>query len=273
MKIVVPMAGRGQRFAELAGSVSDYALPKPMIRVMDKPMVRWAVESYKAFLQLDCSEARKPVKLKDLIFVCLREHEEKFGISDFLKTTFSRDVNTVFAEDVTRGPVETALLAEGFIDSRESLIVTDCDHHFDATPLWEAINKDNRHEYVGFLPLMKPEDTEPIWSYVVLNSSKEVIDICEKDVDLAKKRAFGVIGAYYFRRGRDFVSEARRMISENDMVGEPHKEEFYMSRVYQRLINRGSFIKGAFIHKGYILGTPKQLKRFLDKWEMQKLNV
>lgn len=264
MKIIVPMAGRGQRFVELSGLVADYAAPKPMIRVIDRPMVSWAIDSYKSFISLN-GEAGKPVNTSDLIFVCLREHEKQFRISDFLRKTFDNNINIMFAEEVTRGPVETALLAEKFIDLDEDIIVSDCDHHFDAVPLWEAIKVNyGESKYVGILPLIKPENTVPSWSYVVLNSRNEVVEIREKDPELAKKMAYGVIGAYYFRRGSDFLSEAKKMIAENDRVGDPKKAEFYMSRIYQRLIERTGIVKTAFITSGYILGTPKQLQRFLE---------
>lgn len=266
MKIVIPMAGRGQRFAELSGLVNDYTVPKPMIHVIDKPMVRWAVDSYRSFLALN-GETGKPVKTDDLVFICLREHEKQFGISDFLRKTFDNNVKIAFAEEVTRGPAETALLAEKFISSDEDVIISDCDHHFDASPLWETIKANYRGpDYTGILPLMKPEDMTPSWSYVVLNPKNEVIEIREKDMELARRMAYGVVGAYYFRRGSEFVAEAKKMIAENDRVGEPDKTEFYMSRVYQRLIDRDGIVKSAFIKTGYILGTPKQLQRFLESY-------
>lgn len=270
MKIVVPMAGRGQRFAELAGLVANYTVPKPMIRVMDRPMVRWSIDSYRSFLALN-GEAESPVRTSDLVFICLREHEIQFNISEFLKRIFDDRINIIFTEEVTRGPAETALLAERFIDSDEDVIISDCDHHFDAAPLWEAIKANfNESDYVGILPLMKPEDAIPSWSYVVLNANEDVIEIREKDAELAKMMAYGVIGAYYFRRGKDFVAEAKRMIMENDSVGEENKTEFYISRVYQRLINRSKHVKAAFIAHGHILGTPRQLQKFLDIYGKQQ---
>lgn len=269
MKIVIPMAGRGHRFAELAGSVNNYALPKPMIQVINKPMIQWAVESFRPFLQLSASETGKPVKFKDLIFVCLREHEEEFQISRFLKNIFSDKVNILFADEVTRGPAETALLARDFVDSEEDVLISDCDHHFDASGMWKVIREpDAITNVLGILPLMKPNDSEPTWSYVVLNNRNEVINIKEKDLELARKRAYGVIGAYYFRHGRYFVQEAQKMISENDLVEVAQKKEFYMSRIYQRMIQRGFVVKSVFVNNGWLLGTPKHLKQFIESYQL-----
>lgn len=263
MKIVVPMAGKGSRFLALADKVKEYAYPKPMIPVLGKPMVKWAMESYKTFLQLDRRED-KEVKLKDLIFICLKEHEDRFSISKFLINTFSQDIKIIFTERLTHGPAQTVLLAKDFINSSEDVIISDCDHHFDASPLWESIVKYRDCKYIGILPVMRPQDTTPSWSYVIMNSQNEVLDIREKDIHLAQKRAWGVIGAYYFKEGRIFVEEASRMVEEKDKVGNKSNPEFYISRVYQRLIKKGNYIIATIIKKGFILGTPKQLDEFVE---------
>lgn len=263
MRIVVPMAGRGVRFKELAGLVKEYALPKPMIPVLDKPLVRWAVESYGAFLDLDGRNPDKPMQPSDLIFVCLREHEREYGIRDFLLRTFGEGIHIVFTEEVTRGPAETALLAREWIQPEEGVIISDCDHHFDAGPLWAAIHADYAAgTYAGILPIIHPGDTTPSWSYVALNERDEATVIKEKDPDMAAALCPGVIGAYYFRRGADFMAEAERMIEENDRTGGSGPGEFFMSRIYHRFMERGLRIKCARIQTGHILGTPRQLDQF-----------
>lgn len=267
MKIIIPMAGRGKRFLELAAQVPDFSLPKPMIRIFDKPMVQWAVQSFQPFFNQQLN--KKPLTWQDLIFICLGEHEKEFTISDFLKNVFSKNINIIFTEKVTRGPAETALLAREFINSDEDIIVSDCDHHFDSTPLWRAINESYADpDYLGILPLIKPDDTEPTWSYVVLNPKNEVIDIREKDADLARQGAYGVVGAYYFRYGKDFVNETTAMINDGDLVGDTKKSEFYMSRIYYRLIKKGGVIRSVFIEKGYLLGMPKFVERFIKNYRI-----
>ena len=57
MNIVMPMAGRGSRFAEIGIDV-----PKPLIDVRGRPMYAWAMESL-------------PLELASrVIFICLQEH-------------------------------------------------------------------------------------------------------------------------------------------------------------------------------------------------------
>lgn len=270
MKIVIPMAGKGQRFVDQSDANKEYLVPKPMIKVFDKPMVKWAIESYSSFLQQNKTDTEKLVKTSDLVFICLAEHEEQNQISDFLKNEFSDDINIRFAEQLTRGPAETALLAADIIDSGEDVIISDCDHHFDASALWNAIcMPDESDNVLGILPIIQPEDTEPSWSYVVLNERKEVIDIREKDEELARQLAYGVIGAYYFRKGRYFVQEAKDMIAEGDLVGGAAKTEFYMSRIYQRMIERNFTVKSVKIKDGWLLGTPKHFNRFIESYQVE----
>ena len=63
VNILVPMAGAGSRFVQ-----AGFTEPKPLIPVLGKTMVEWAMESFN-FLD----------KLKNyrLIFVVLHEHIEK----------------------------------------------------------------------------------------------------------------------------------------------------------------------------------------------------
>lgn len=270
MKIVTPMAGKGQRFIDHPAVDEEFSLPKPMIKIFGKPMVKWALESYATFLQQSKTDTEKPIKMRDLVFICLREHEEQYQIADFLRNEFSNDINICFTEQLTRGPAETALLVADIIDSDEDVIINDCDHHFDAANLWNAIClPDTSDNVLGILPLIRPDDTEPSWSYVVLNERNEVIDIREKDEQLARQRAYGVIGAYYFRKGRYFVKEAKDMIDEEDLVGDAKKNEFYMSRVYQRMIQKTFTVKSVNIKNGWLLGTPKHLNRFTESYRIE----
>lgn len=273
MKIVVPMAGRGTRYSQLKNVHKDFAVPKPMINILGEPMIFWAISSFHSFLQKNDNDMNKPVKMSDLIFICLREHDRDFGIANFLEGLFSKDVHIIFTEKVTRGPAETAMLCKPFVDPEESVIFSDSDHHFDATSYWQVINQRHKEtNFLGILPLIRPEDTEPTWSYVELNERNEVINIKEKDPELAKRMAYGVIGAYYFYHAKDFFREAHQMIQDQDMVGDKRKKEFYISRICQRYIRKRALIKTAFVQKGWLLGTPKFLDRFLKDYLKGRVN-
>jgi NDP-sugar pyrophosphorylase family protein len=93
LNIVVPMAGRGSRFAE-----AGFDLPKPLIPVHGVPMIRVVINN------LTPSAAHR------FIFLCLREHDEKYGVKAKLQE-WATGAEVVFVDQVTEGAACTVLLA------------------------------------------------------------------------------------------------------------------------------------------------------------------
>jgi|GEM_PF-1158122 len=62
----MPMAGGGTRFKK-----NEIDIPKPLIEINDKPFFFWAAQSILKFIEI-----------KNLIFVVLKEHIEKYNILD-----------------------------------------------------------------------------------------------------------------------------------------------------------------------------------------------
>ena len=91
MQLVVPMAGLGQRFADVG-----YALPKPLIPVDGVPMIVRAVE--------DLPETERHV------FVVHPHHVQQHGIDRILQDQF-RNARIVVAPGLTRGQACTVRLA------------------------------------------------------------------------------------------------------------------------------------------------------------------
>ena len=60
LNIVIPMAGRGSRFAQ-----AGYRNPKPLIDVNGQPMIAWVVENV------------RPACAHRYIFICQEEHLAK----------------------------------------------------------------------------------------------------------------------------------------------------------------------------------------------------
>lgn len=244
MKVVIPMAGRGSRF------LSFYNKPKPIIDVLGKPMVWWALRPL-AFIDP-----------KDMIFICLEAHEDDFKISNVLKNTFGNLINIVLIPAVTRGAVETVLFAREYIDSDCELIVSDSDHYFNGVAFYDEV-RNRQSDIAGIIPVFKPKKNDSKWSYTLFDLKGMALDIKEKDISLARKGAFANIGAYYFAKGNIFIKEAEAMIRENDMYGTKDKKEFYVAPIYRRLLKKGFKIKTAVVDNVWGLGTPQDLENFL----------
>jgi dTDP-glucose pyrophosphorylase len=66
LNIIIPMAGAGSRFVK-----AGYVLPKPLIEINKKPMIKLVIDS---------------IDIKaNYIFIVLKEHYEKFNLRIFLK--------------------------------------------------------------------------------------------------------------------------------------------------------------------------------------------
>lgn len=245
------MAGKGSRFADAVHLNPEYKKPKPLIIIKGKPMVVWAIKSLNAF---------KP-KPSDLVFICRRDHEDQFKISQSLKDLFGGDIKIVLIDQITRGAAETVLKAKEFINTGEDIIVSDSDHYFDGSFLFEKVtNKDNGTQ--GVIPVFRPPDKDPRWSFSLIEKKDVITAVGEKDKELAAKGALANIGGYYFTHGNTFVREVEETIAENDLTGDQGKKEFYVAPIYDRLIKKGMKIVAAITPRVWGLGTPKDVEFF-----------
>ena len=251
MKIVIPIAGKGSRFLDAADSNPEYKKPKPLIKIKGKPMIAWAVDSLAKF----------KVEPSNLIFICRQDQENEFKISYSLKELFGNQIKLVFIDQITKGAAETVLKAKEYINSDEDIIISDSDHYFDGSFLYnKVVNKDS--ETQGVIPVFEPPDKEPKWSFSLVEEGDVITAVGEKDKELAAKGAYANIGGYYFTHGNVFVKEVEEAIAENDLTGDEGKKEFYVAPIYQRLINKGMKIVAAITPKVVGLGTPKDAEYF-----------
>ena len=109
MKILIPMAGEGSRFAK-----EGYTFPKPLIDVAGKPMIQRVVEN----LDFDA----------EYIFLVRKTHIEKYhGLLSTLKRITNGRCRHVVVDGLTEGAACTALLASEMIDTDESLLIANSD--------------------------------------------------------------------------------------------------------------------------------------------------
>lgn len=229
MRILFLMAGRASRFKE-----AGYRTPKALIPVRGKYMIQWAVDSF-AFL-------KKP----ELIFICLRDHEERFNIFQKLKEMYGDKIKVLFTNGVTEGAAATALLARDLIDNEKELIISNTDQYFLSKSFeGELKSKDKNHS--GLIPLF--EATHPRWSFAKVNDRGFITEVAEK-VPISNH---ATVGVYYFKHGKDFVWAADEMIRKDIR----RNNEFYVCPVFNELIGRGDKIKAVGVDSMWSLGTPE----------------
>lgn len=240
LNIIIPMAGRGSRFAD-----AGYAFPKPLIDVAGKTMIEVVIKNL------------QPKVPHRFIFVCQREHYEKYDLYNVFKNaTGGSDFEVVQINGITAGAACTVLTAKKFIDNDDDLLIANSDQYITFDP--DAFIEEARTDGTQGL-IMTFEASHPKWSYARVDKEGNVTEVAEKKL-ISNKATTGI---YYFNKGKDFVKAAEAMIKKDCK----HNGEFYVCPVYNEMILEGSTIKisDIKIDDMHGLGTPEDLDIFLEK--------
>ena len=243
LNIVVPMAGRGSRFA-----TAGYFMPKPLIDVHGKYMIEVVTDNV------------RPKCEHRFIYLCLEEHLQKYNLSEKL-ANISPGCIVVPVNKVTEGAACTVLLAEEYIDTSDSLMTVNSDQYIDFDI---DVYLSKMQDTDGLIMTMYADD--PKWSFVRLDDSGYVTEVREKEVISNE----ATVGIYNFAHGHDYVQYAHEMIEANERVN----GEFYVAPVYNRIIKAGKKI--SFCNIGsenagmYGLGIPSDLESFLQREDMKR---
>lgn len=239
LNIVIPMAGRGSRFAN-----AGYTTPKPMIDVHNKPMIQVVVENL------------TPKRPHRFIFICQNEHIEKYNLNPFLKS-LAHDVEVIGIDGITEGMVCTVLKAKEFINNDGPLMTANSDQFIDFD-INEYLEEMDVNGADGLIMTMKADD--PKWSFAKTDENGVVIETAEKKVISND----ATVGIYNFAKGSDLVEAAEEMIADDVRVG----GEFYVCPCYNYMIKNGKKVViygiGEERNGMYGLGIPADLDFFLQ---------
>lgn len=236
MKILIPMAGQGSRFA-----TEGYTFPKPLIDVDGKPMIQKVVEN------LNFSA--------EFIFLVRKEHLRKYeGLSDTLHRITGGQAKIVEVEGLTEGAAFTALLAKEHINTDEDLLIANSDQVIEYRPE-NFLTMKNMTTVDGIVFTFNA--VHPKWSFAKVNDAGFVTQVAEK-VPISNVATCGI---YWYRKGKDFVQAAESMITKNIRVN----NEFYIAPVYNEMIGSGQTVIPFFVQEMHGIGTPEDLQTFLKK--------
>ena len=233
LNIVIPMAGRGSRFAQ-----AGYQNPKPLIDIYGHPMIEYVVKN----ITPSCEHR--------FIFICQQEHLEKFALRDALKA-MAPTCEIVTVDHITEGAACTVLLAEQYIDNDDPMMIANSDQFVDTdinTYLAAMGSMD------GLIMTMPADD--PKWSFIKYDENGFVTMVREKEVISNE----ATVGIYNYKHGADFVKYAHQMIEKNIRVN----NEFYVAPVYNEMVEAG--LKIGYHNVGsnmYGIGIPEDLNYFM----------
>jgi NDP-sugar pyrophosphorylase family protein len=234
MNIVMPAAGRGQRFVD-----AGFKDAKPFIKINGEPMIKVAFDN------LGLNER------DDNVFMI-------FNKEHFLKhqkeiAELPKNCKVSVLSEVTQGATCTVLTLKSLIDNDEPLLVMNCDQYvlFDKIAFWKTLEMSGLD---GMIMVFDEPSRNSKWSFAKVNSVGLVNEVAEKK----PISALATVGVYFFARGSDFVKYAERMIALNRRVN----GEFYNCPVYNEMIDDGKKIGVFKVARMQGLGTPEDLKEF-----------
>lgn len=247
MKIIIPMAGTGNRFIE--GGFTD---PKPLIKVNGKRIIEYICDMF-------------DIENDEIVFICNNTHLQETNMRLILESTV-KSCKIIGVESHKKGPVFTMIdEMHNIIDDDEEVIVCYCDNPY----LW---NYDNFKEFVksnksdgcilthtGFHP-HRLSSTMMAYLKVdggVVSEIKE--KECYTDTPMNEEAS---TGTYYFRKG-SYIKKYFTELIEKDIN---YNGEYYVTLVYNLLIQDGLKVNSYVTDYATVFGTPEEVINF-EAWQ------
>lgn len=243
MDVIIPLGGKGERFTR-----KGYSVPKPLIRVGNKEMIRHVID------RLQLGE-------HDTISIFYHKELDKYDFSGFIQQYYPH-IDLVSIPYQTKGAIET--IDYGLKIQNETnhqyknrkCLLLDCDAFY-TTDIVGAAKTFLKN---GVFVFQENDFSQPAkFSYVSLNNEKKiVIDIAEK----MRISSFANTGAYCFQDRSTLYSYTQKVLEQDFRFN----NEFYTSCAIKLMLMDGfQFNSIELPKKCYIsLGTPEQMNHFLS---------
>jgi 3,4-dihydroxy 2-butanone 4-phosphate synthase len=238
MKILIPIGGKGLRFKN-----SGYTMPKPLIEVEGVPII---------FKVLDSIDIQA-----DMIYVVREDQCQNYKIDQIINDRIPGTFYKLSSDN--NGQVETCLLASDSLDDGPLLIVN-CDNYlvWNKEEIQDLIN-DKSVDGAAFT--FTDTSTKSHWCFAEVEDS-----LITRLVEKEKISDIALAGAFYWKRGSDFVKYAKQLVENNIRA---KNGEFYLGSVFNLAIKDGKKIVNHPIIGMKSLGTPEELEAF-NNWTSNK---
>lgn len=239
MNIVITMAGLGSRFKK-----AGYTEPKYKIKVHNKTLFDWSMESLEAF--------NKDENVKYFFIVRKEDNSSEF-IKEKMAQKGINNIEIIELDSLTDGQATTAMCAANKWDKNDSLMIYNIDTYVEAGAMnEEQITGD------GFIPCFNAEGDH--WSFVKLDENGNAVEVREK----TRISDNCTIGAYYFKTCNLYENLYNEYYSDNRNL---EKGEKYVAPLYNYLIKQGGKVNISVIDnkKVHVLGTPEEVEVFRNQ--------
>lgn len=229
MHVIVPAAGLSSRFPDM----------KPKYLLYDyshKLMLQRAIQPY-----ID--------KGYDVTIGILKEHDDNYHATEFIKHELGSKVNVVTLPNVTKGPADTVyqiIKQSPYFDEYNEILIKDCDSFFDheySSGNYVCVSNIAEHEVLKKIAAK---------SFVISNEQGIITDIVEKKV---VSDTF-CVGGYKFTSAKLYCDAFEQIDSDN---------EIFVSDVIQRLLFHKAIITEKKVTNYFDVGTAQDWFEFNDK--------
>jgi len=244
MKIIVPMAGKSERFSK-----ENFYRPKPLIQICGKPLIEYVVNIFS--------------REWEFIFICSKYHIQNTDIVKVLRSIVPncKIIGIDGSSAETPGPVYTSTFAFDFVDDNEEVIVSYCDHdiQWDFQHFVRYVRTNDCDGAVpsfrGFHPALLGVTN---YACIDVDENNYVKKIEEKKFSESKMKDNVATAVYYFKRGAFFKKYCRLVLDKNINVG----GEAYMTLPFNLMIQDGLKILNYEVQKNIVLGTPRDYEQY-----------
>lgn len=244
MKIIIPMAGFGERFVK-----AGYREPKPLVKVDGMPVIYHIVSMFSPS--------------DEFIFICNREHTKNTSMVSVLRRA-APNSQIVAIEPHSFGPVYTTKFAFDLVKNDEPVIVCYCDFYEDWD--YDRFKKtvlENKCDaavtaYKGFHPHLLGTS---LYASMRVDENNWMLECREKHSFTENKMdSYQQTGKFYFARGslmKKFFKEAaeKRVLVNN---------ELFISVVTQLMAETGFKIYVYPVNYFLQWGTPKDMREYME---------
>lgn len=253
MKIIITAAGMGNRFVK-----ENITKPKYLIKVNGKTLLEHSLQTLSNFF------------LNEFIFIFRNNNYSKL-INDILKNVKNQNgekitnYHIINISEPTSGQAETALFAEKYIKSDDSILIFNIDTLVTNANKYISIN-DIEPDYDGLIYTTKANGTH--WSFAkTLKDTNVVCDVSEK-IKISDNAS---IGLYYFKSFFEF----KKIVLSNKKNVINQYNELYIMPIYIYMINdkKKIVIKDIPFSEFIPLGTPEEVKRIDSNFILENKDV
>ncbi len=228
---IICAAGEGTRFHDTFGT-----LPKACIRLHETTLLEWSLRSLPIYADDTLIViTQKKHRVRDKLILHIQ------NIYPFLK------LHWLEIDQVTRGQLETALLARSYSPPENSVVIFNCDTFFQSKTLFTTMQN---YAIDGIIPCARASGSS--WSFCRTDGTPKIIEVKEKD----PISEWASVGFYYFRDGEHFFHAAETMLKKSAV------HEYYVAPLYQEYINAGKNIVIDEVSLFKPMGTPEQIETF-----------